>query len=82
MDSLAISVQEQLSANQNSLQQIMQKQRDHLDAKIIVLLDGPHNKHQKHSNMDAVLVDVMADADALCRNRDACAPDPGGTGSP
>eukprot|EP00957_Ditylum_brightwellii_P060365 4583390-Ditylum_brightwellii.AAC.1 len=44
--------------------------------------DGPHNKHQKHSNMDADPVDVIEDVDALCCNRDVCAPDPGGTGSP
>eukprot|EP00957_Ditylum_brightwellii_P074246 5641596-Ditylum_brightwellii.AAC.1 len=78
---------------------MMQEQRDHLDAKIIVLLgsiknmraatkknsneiiaiqnqfstnsDGPHNKRQKHINMDADPVDVMEDADALCCNRDA-----------
>eukprot|EP00957_Ditylum_brightwellii_P003746 284615-Ditylum_brightwellii.AAC.1 len=45
-------------------------------------LVGPHNKCQKHSNMDAEPVDVMEDADALRCNRDACAPEPGGTGSP
>eukprot|EP00957_Ditylum_brightwellii_P025944 1962079-Ditylum_brightwellii.AAC.1 len=104
MDALTISITEQLSTNQNSLQQMMQEQQDHLDAKIIVLLDpiknmqattkknsneiiaiqnqfganfvGPHNKRQKHSNMDAEPVDVMEDADALHCNRDACAPDP------
>eukprot|EP00957_Ditylum_brightwellii_P081682 6213741-Ditylum_brightwellii.AAC.1 len=110
MDVLAIFVQEQLSTNQNSLQQMMQEQRDHLDAKIIVLLGliknmratteknsneiiaiqnqfsansvGPHNKRQKHSNMDAEPADIMEDADALRCNRDACAPDPGVTRSP
>eukprot|EP00957_Ditylum_brightwellii_P154346 11745275-Ditylum_brightwellii.AAC.1 len=104
MDALATSVQEQLSTNQNSLQQMMQEQRNHLDAKIIVLLDslqnmratteknckaiiaiknqfsansdGPHNKRQKYSNEDAGPVEVMEDTDALCRNRDAWAPDP------
>eukprot|EP00957_Ditylum_brightwellii_P049183 3731634-Ditylum_brightwellii.AAC.1 len=44
--------------------------------------DGPHNKHQKHSNVDADPVEVMEDMDALCRNKDACVPDPGGTGGP
>eukprot|EP00957_Ditylum_brightwellii_P131149 10002974-Ditylum_brightwellii.AAC.1 len=99
MDTLAISIQEQLSTNQNSLQQMMQEQHDHLDAKIIVLLgpynetiaiqnqfganlDGPHNKRQKHSNMDDEPVDIMEDADTLRCNRDACAPDSGGMGSP
>eukprot|EP00957_Ditylum_brightwellii_P096023 7316031-Ditylum_brightwellii.AAC.1 len=85
MDALATSVQEQLTTNQSSLQQMMQEQRDHLDAKVIVLLgslqnmrattekscnkiiaiqnqfdansDGPHNKCQKHSSMDADPVD-------------------------
>eukprot|EP00957_Ditylum_brightwellii_P071803 5457809-Ditylum_brightwellii.AAC.1 len=110
MDALATSVQEQLSTNQNSLQQMIQKQRNHLDAKIIVLLgslqnmrattekncnkiiaiqnqfgansDRPHNKFQKHSNEDSDPAEVMEDADALCHNRDVCAPDPGGTGGP
>eukprot|EP00957_Ditylum_brightwellii_P089041 6780769-Ditylum_brightwellii.AAC.1 len=45
-------------------------------------LVGPHNKRQKHSNMDTEPVDVMEDVDDLCCNRDACAPDPGRTGSP
>eukprot|EP00957_Ditylum_brightwellii_P102049 7778158-Ditylum_brightwellii.AAC.1 len=85
---LATSVQEQLSTNQNSLQQMMQEHCNHLDAKIIMLLGslqnkhGLHNKRQKHSNMDADSVEVMEALDALCCNRDACAPDPGGTGGP
>eukprot|EP00957_Ditylum_brightwellii_P051957 3941080-Ditylum_brightwellii.AAC.1 len=32
--------------------------------------------------MDADSVDGMEDADALCCNRDVCAPDPGGMGDP
>eukprot|EP00957_Ditylum_brightwellii_P110779 8449401-Ditylum_brightwellii.AAC.1 len=38
---------------------------------LVLISDGPHNKCQKHSNMDADPVDVMEDADALCCNRDA-----------
>eukprot|EP00957_Ditylum_brightwellii_P052885 4009781-Ditylum_brightwellii.AAC.1 len=64
---------------------MMQEQRDHLDANIInkfgANLVGPHNKCPKHSNMDTEPADVMEDTDALCCNRDACAPGLGGTGS-
>eukprot|EP00957_Ditylum_brightwellii_P028464 2149356-Ditylum_brightwellii.AAC.1 len=53
MDALTISVTEQLSTNQNSLQQMMQEQCDHLDAKIIVLLGSIKNMQattEKNSN--------------------------------
>eukprot|EP00957_Ditylum_brightwellii_P001535 119635-Ditylum_brightwellii.AAC.1 len=53
MDALAISVQEQLSTNQNSPQQMMQEQHNHLDAKIIVLLGSIKSMHatmKKYSN--------------------------------
>eukprot|EP00957_Ditylum_brightwellii_P190588 14508135-Ditylum_brightwellii.AAC.1 len=44
---------EELSTNQNSLQQMMQEQRDHLDVKIIVLLGSIKNMRattKKNSN--------------------------------
>eukprot|EP00957_Ditylum_brightwellii_P108684 8289905-Ditylum_brightwellii.AAC.1 len=83
MDALAMSVLEQLSTNQHSLQQMMQEHRNHLDAKIIVAnSDGPHNKRQKHSNEDTDPAEVMENVDALRSSRDACAPDPGGAGGP
>eukprot|EP00957_Ditylum_brightwellii_P051197 3881352-Ditylum_brightwellii.AAC.1 len=53
MDALAISVKKQLPTNQNSLQQMIQEQRDHLDAKIIVLLGSIKNMcatTEKNSN--------------------------------
>ena len=43
MNALTICVTEQLSTNQNSLQQMMQEQRDHLDAKISLLLGSIKN---------------------------------------
>eukprot|EP00957_Ditylum_brightwellii_P143511 10933137-Ditylum_brightwellii.AAC.1 len=53
MDALTISATEQLSTNKNSLQQMMQEQRDHLDAKIIALLGSIKNMQattEKNSN--------------------------------
>ena len=40
-------------------------------------MEGPNNKRQKHGDKEAVAVEVMGNADTLCHNRDAHAPEPG-----
>eukprot|EP00957_Ditylum_brightwellii_P184123 14024843-Ditylum_brightwellii.AAC.1 len=43
-------------------------------------VNGPHNKHQKHENMEVEIAEVMENVDAFCHSRDTHAPDPEGVG--
>eukprot|EP00957_Ditylum_brightwellii_P111243 8482761-Ditylum_brightwellii.AAC.1 len=41
---------------------------------------GPHNKCQKHKNMEVEIADIMGNVDAFCHSRDTHIPDSEGVG--